>query len=88
MKIPPNLPASQTQGIKAYNNQVSKDNSASKPKSDSVSVSSEAQFLSSLSQIPDIRQEKIDEIKKAIKDGTYLTDEKLSSALDKLVQDL
>lgn len=88
MKIPPNLPASQTQGIKAYNNQVSKDSSASKPKSDSVSVSSEAQFLSSLSQIPDVRQEKIDEIKKAIKDGTYLTDEKLSSALDKLVQDL
>jgi flagellar biosynthesis anti-sigma factor FlgM len=88
MKIPPNLPASQTQGVKAYNNQVSKDSSTSKAKSDSVSVSTEAQFLSSLSQIPDVRQEKIDEIKKAIKDGTYLTDEKLSSALDKLVQDL
>lgn len=88
MKIPPNLPAQQTQGVKAYNNQVSKDSTTNKTKSDSVSVSSEAQFLSSLSQVPDVRQEKVDEIKKAIKDGTYLTEEKLDAALDKLVQDL
>lgn len=88
MKIPPNLPAQQTPGVKAYNNQVSKDSSANKAKSDTVSVSSEAHFLSSLSQIPDIRQDKIDEIRKAIKDGSYLTEEKLNSALDSLIQDL
>ena len=88
MKIPPNLPAQQPQGVKAYNSQVAKDSSSNKVKSDSVSVSSEAQALSALSQVPDVRQEKVDEIKKQIKDGTYLTDEKLSAALDKLVQDL
>ena len=88
MKIPPNLPAQQTQGVKAYNTQVPKDSTTGKVKSDSVSVSSEAQFLSALSQVPDVRQEKVDEIKKAIKDGTYLTDEKLNAAFDSLVQDL
>ena len=88
MKIPPNLPAQQVQGTKAYNNQVSKESAASKTKSDSVSVSSEAQLLSSLKQVPDVRQDKVDDIKKAIKEGTYLTDEKLSAALDNLIQDL
>jgi flagellar biosynthesis anti-sigma factor FlgM len=88
MKIPPNLPAQQTQGVKAYNTQTSKDSSSNKVKSDSVSVSSEAQILSSLSQVPDIRQDKVDEIKRAIKDGSYLTEDKLNAALDNLIQDL
>lgn len=88
MKIPPNLPAQQVQGVKAYNSQVAKESTTSKTKSDSVSVSSEAQFLNAISQVPDVRQDKVDEIKKAIKDGTYLTDEKLNSALDNLIQDL
>jgi flagellar biosynthesis anti-sigma factor FlgM len=88
MKIPPNLPTQQVQGVKAYSSPVAKDSAAGKTKGDSVSVSSEAQFLNAISQVPDIRQEKVDEIKKAIKDGTYLTDEKLSSALDNLIQDL
>ena len=89
MKIPPNLPAQQVQGAnKAYSSQASKESSSSKVKGDQVSVSSEAKLLSALSQIPDVRQEKVDEIKKAIKDGSYLTDEKLSAALDSLIQDL
>ena len=88
MKIPPNLPSQQVQGVKAYNSQVAKDSTSGKVKADSVSVSSEAQFLNAVSQIPDIRQEKVDEIKKAIKDGTYLTDEKLNAAIDNLIQDL
>lgn len=89
MKIPPNLPSQQVQGVKAYSNQVSKENSTDKAKkNDSVSVSPEAKILSSMSQIPDIRQEKVDEIKKQIQNGTYLTDEKLNSAIDKLLQDI
>mgnify|MGYP000875866891 CR=1 FL=1 len=88
MKIPPNLPAQQAQGVKAYSSPVAKDSAAGKTKQDSVSVSTEAHFLSAISKVPDIRQDKVDEIKKAIKDGTYLTDEKLSAAMDNLMQDL
>ncbi len=88
MKIPPNLPPQQVKGAKAYGSQVPKTEGAGKPKNDSVSVSPEAQFLSALNQVPDVREEKIVEIKKAIQDGTYLTDDKLDQALDNLFKDL
>ena len=41
-------------------------------------------MLDQLSQNPDIRQERLAQIKAAIENGTYDTDEKLEAALSKL----
>ncbi|MHC4871851.1 MAG: flagellar biosynthesis anti-sigma factor FlgM [Planctomycetota bacterium] len=49
-------------------------------KSDSVQMSSE---IKDLSQMEGIRLEKVMAVKKALAEGTYITDEKLDIALDK-----
>ena len=41
-------------------------------------------MLDQLSQSPDIRQERLAQIKAAIENGTYDTDEKLEAALGKM----
>ncbi|PCJ58441.1 MAG: flagellar biosynthesis anti-sigma factor FlgM [Planctomycetota bacterium] len=89
MKIPPNLPPQQVKGAsKAYGNQTADATSSDKTKSDSVSVSSEAQFLNALSKVPDVREAKIAEIKQAIDNGSYVSDDNLDKALDNLLEDL
>ena len=47
-----------------------------------------ARFLEKLSRLPDIRQDKVDAVKKQIAEGTYLTPEKLEKAIDNLLRDL
>lgn len=55
---------------------------------DEVQLSDTARLLSKLRQMPDIRQEKIDQVRQAINDGTYDTDEKVDAILDPLMEDL
>lgn len=56
-------------------------------RSDQVEISSVARFLSKISQMPDIRAEKVEEIRQAIAQGNYDTDEKLSAALDNFLNE-
>lgn len=59
---------------------------APKDTGDSVEVSETAQFISEALQLPQVRQDKINEIKKAIENGTYETDDKIQQALEKFIQ--
>ena len=51
---------------------------------DQVEISDKAKYLSQLSDMPDIRQEKVDQIRQQLVNGTYDIDGKLPMALDKL----
>ncbi len=55
---------------------------------DELQLSSAAQMAGKLSEIPDIRWERVNAIKAAIADGTYMTDEKMSVALDRLLDEI
>lgn len=56
--------------------------------SDTLELSDAARLASQMSDIPDIRHDRVSAIKQAIADGTYETDEKLSLALDRLFDEL
>lgn len=60
--------------------------SAPKDTGDSVEVSEAARFISEALQLPEVRQDKIDEIRRAIENGTYETDTKIQQALEKFIQ--
>jgi negative regulator of flagellin synthesis FlgM len=55
---------------------------------DRVEISDTAQALSSLDPDSSVRAEKVAEIRDAIANGTYLTDEKISIAADRLLDTL
>ena len=55
---------------------------------DEVQFSDSARLLSKLRELPDVRQEKIDQVRQAIDDGTYDTEEKVDAFLDPLMEDL
>ena len=55
---------------------------------DEVSISQQADFLSRIDDIPDIRQERVDQIRAEIADGTYETDEKLDIAVSRLLDEI
>ena len=57
-------------------------------KADSVEISGAAQFKAALGQVPDIRADKVAQIRDQIKAGDYLTDDKINKAIDRLLQDL
>lgn len=58
---------------------------SSKP--DSVEISPTAQLLSKISMFPEIRQEKVEEIRTQLANGTYDIDGKLPEAIDKFLDD-
>lgn len=55
---------------------------------DTVEISTTAQFLGKLRDLPDVRQDLVDRIKAQIADGTYETPDKLAAAADALAYDL
>jgi|TARA_B100000315_G_scaffold242060_1_gene263791 anti-sigma28 factor (negative regulator of flagellin synthesis) len=55
---------------------------------DSVEFSEQAQMLEKIHQLPDVRQDRIDAIKDAIANNTYLTDEKVDVAISRLLDDI
>lgn len=54
---------------------------------DQVEISSVAKYLNKVSAIPDIRTEKVEEIRQQIAAGTYDVDGKLSEALDNMLEE-
>lgn len=55
---------------------------------DEVQISAQADAASRLADIPDIRQDRVQAIRAAIAEGTYETSDKLSGALDRLLDEI
>jgi flagellar biosynthesis anti-sigma factor FlgM len=55
--------------------------------SDQVEISPHGQMMSVLKVMPDIRIDKINEVRAAIERGDYETDEKLDSTIDEMLRD-
>jgi negative regulator of flagellin synthesis FlgM len=55
--------------------------------SDSLEISDAGRIAEQMSQIPDIRQDRVNEIRAQIAAGTYETDQKMSVALDNLMNE-
>jgi len=56
--------------------------------SDTLEISSEGALASRLSEVPDIRHDRVAAIKAQIVAGTYETDDKLNAALDALLDEI
>ncbi len=55
---------------------------------DELDISPEAQLLSQVREVPEIRADRVAEIRAAIESGTYETDEKISLAVDRLFDEI
>ena len=58
------------------------------PIQDEVQISDAAQFVDQVRQMPEIRQDKIDQIRAQIAQGTYETEEKLDIAVGRLLDEI
>jgi negative regulator of flagellin synthesis FlgM len=56
--------------------------------SDTLQISDSARIAGQMSEIPAIRQDRVDAIRTAIAQGTYETDAKLNTALDRLLDEI
>ncbi len=57
-------------------------------KADKINFSDRGKILSLLAAVPETRYNKIEEVREKVSSGSYLSDEKIKSALKKLIQDL
>ena len=55
---------------------------------DRAEISEAAQLLNKLAEVPEIRMEKIEELKELIATGRYETKEKIERAIDKLMEEI
>ena len=55
---------------------------------DQLDISPEADMVSRAREIPDVRTDRVQQIRQAIESGEYDTDEKLDLALDRLLDEL
>ena len=55
---------------------------------DEIQISPEARLLEEISHSTEVRQERVDEIRRMIASGVYEAPERLSVALDRLLDDL
>ena len=58
------------------------------PIQDEVQISPQGEILAKMSEIPDIRHDKVQALRTAIANGTYETDARLSQALDRLLDEI
>lgn len=55
---------------------------------DQVQISLEARLKALLEKVPEVRQDRIDQIRAEIEAGTYETNERIDIAIDRLIEDL
>lgn len=55
---------------------------------DELQLSPAAELAGKLSDIPEVRWDRVNTIKAAIADGTYMTDDKMNVALDRLLDEI
>jgi len=73
--------------LAAYTVESGSSASVSAPR-DHVEISSLGQMLDGIHSLPEIRQERVEEIRQQIAQGVYETPEKLEIALDRLMDEL
>lgn len=62
--------------------------SSTQAASDRLDISEAGQIAGQLAEIPDIRADRVESIRAALLSGTYETDDKLSTALDRLLDEI
>ncbi|MGE0605839.1 MAG: flagellar biosynthesis anti-sigma factor FlgM [Pirellulales bacterium] len=55
---------------------------------DDVQISDTAQLISRIHDLPEIRADRVNQIRSALANGTYLSDDKLDVALDRLLAEI
>jgi negative regulator of flagellin synthesis FlgM len=55
---------------------------------DEVQISDAARLVEQVQELPDIRQDRVDAVRRQIAAGTYETSEKLNVALDRLLDEI
>ena len=60
----------------------------SAPIQDELQISSQGEILAKMSEIPDIRHDKVQALRTAIANGTYDTDARMAQALDRLLDEI
>ncbi|HWA97033.1 MAG TPA: flagellar biosynthesis anti-sigma factor FlgM [Pirellulales bacterium] len=63
-------------------------NTGGVPVNDQVDISSEAQYLEQINQMPDIRSDRVEQLRAEIANGTYETAERLDAALERLLDEI
>ena len=58
------------------------------PIQDELQLSSTGQLVDQIRDLPDIRQDRVDQIRAQIADGTYETEEKLDIAVGRLLDEI
>jgi negative regulator of flagellin synthesis FlgM len=56
--------------------------------SDQLDISSAGQLLDKINQLPSIRQDRVSQLRAAIAQGTYETDDKLGTAVNRLLDEI
>ena len=74
-------------GAKAYEQSKKKEPDKADA-ADNVELSNKAKALSALNNVPAVRADKVESIKKEIAKGDYLTDEKLDGAIQGLLDEI
>jgi len=54
---------------------------------DKVELSSAAKLLSKVKDLPDVREDRVEEVREQVAGGTYVNDDRLAKALDALIED-
>ncbi len=62
--------------------------SEASPIQDELQLSSTGQLVDQVRDLPDIRQDRVDQIRAQIADGTYETEEKLDIAVGRLLDEI
>jgi negative regulator of flagellin synthesis FlgM len=78
------------QAIGAPHNRLTPSYDVARPASagDEVQISSLGQLLDRLGDVPEIRADRVAQVRAALAQGVYETDDKLSAALDRLLDEI
>lgn len=79
------------QGLSAPHRNVPANGPSSAPASygvDQLDISPEADLVAQVHNLPDIREDRVAQIKAQIAEGTYETDAKLDAALNRLLDEI
>ena len=86
--IGPSSGASPVRGVAPVAPQQAAQPSSVAAPRDELEISSVGKMMDRMSETPDVRAERLAQIKEAIENGTYDTDEKLEAALSKMFDSL
>ena len=84
--IGPSSGASPVRGVAPVASQPAAQPSSVAAPRDELEISSVGKMMDRMSETPDVRAERLAQIKEAIENGSYDTDEKLEAALSKIVR--